>query len=107
MTALIPNIKELIATVDETIMSEIRDEMTGLMLGLYHFFDDFAKPLSAREFIEFWASCSVDERVYYLNPGSRHMGTITLTVHEEMLIRSVAENMFQVTDLSWWGEVSE
>lgn len=95
-------LEELDAVVDEAIMSEIRSEGTGLTYSLYLFFDSPDKPLDPREFLDFWASLSPAERVYYLDPTSRIEAERKLTPEEWAVVHSLAETVFKSDNLNWW-----
>jgi hypothetical protein len=41
-------------------------EVSGLLLDLYLFFDSSERPISAREFLDFWRSLSWVEKFDYL-----------------------------------------
>jgi hypothetical protein len=95
---------DLIALVDETIMGEMTRDETGLLLDLYDFFDNFRKPLDPREFLDFWASLSFDDRVYYLNPASRGKDSKKTTRERWDVLYSIARTFFKETNANWWDQ---
>jgi hypothetical protein len=96
------DLDDLIALVDESIMSELTRDETGLLLGVYDFFDSLNKPLDPREFLEFWASLSFDDRVYYLNPSSRKESSSKTTRREWDTFYAISRTFFKETGDNWW-----
>jgi hypothetical protein len=86
---------ELLAIVDQKIMDSIIAEPTGLVMGLYLYLDDPFKPLSGREFVEFWASLNFFEKHFYLNPRSRYTALPPITPEELEALDKVAWGMFR------------
>lgn len=101
----ISELGELINLIDFKVFDELAKEETGLALGLYLYFDSVPKnPLTGREFLEFWNSLDLEEKIYYLNPWTRLVvpHRTQLTPAGEALIRSLANELFQAESLQWW-----
>lgn len=103
MSSTILPVEELIHQVDYVIMEEIRKEKSGLVLGLYLYFDTPDRPVDPREFLEFWNSMTMPEKVYALTPSSRWgSDRPQMSPGQRATLAAIAENMFKRDGLSWW-----
>jgi len=103
MSSTILSVDELIDQVDYVIMEEIRQEKSGLVLGLYLYFDTPDRPVDPREFLEYWNSMTMPEKVYALTPSSRWSDEYPqLSSGQRAVLSKIAENTFKRDGLSWW-----
>lgn len=66
----IPSLGELLSTVDEAIMKEIRGDLSGAALTVFTIFNTptglvksrMFRPLNPREFLEYWMSLTDEEK---------------------------------------------
>ena len=101
----IPELGELINIVDFKVVDELAKEETGLALGLYLYLDSVPeKPLTGREFLEFWNSLYLPEKMYYLNPLSRHPLNYRVEIPSggRQLLMRIANNLFKYESIPWW-----
>jgi hypothetical protein len=104
MSEEIPPLAEVISLVDYAVMDQIKHEPTGLVLGLYLYFDSPWKPLTGREFLEFWSSLRIEEKIYYINAKSRlpMPAKNPLTSEEWEMLYDVCRSVFESRGLAWW-----
>ncbi|AWN05950.1 hypothetical protein SEA_CRICKO_87 [Streptomyces phage CricKo] len=48
------------------LMERIQTAPDGILLDVFNFFNSPVKPLTAREFADFWGSLTADEHKYYI-----------------------------------------
>ena len=60
---ILPSFPELVVAIDDALMWEIDNEVTGVARALYNFFDVPAKRLNPRELLQFWLSLSEEEKL--------------------------------------------
>lgn len=65
---------DLVIAVDNSLMEEMENEKSGVLLKLYNFFNSEKRPMYPREFFEFWGSLSHEECLDYIFDGEELPG---------------------------------
>lgn len=63
-TFVLPTLN-LLVLIDEAIQREIDSDVTGTKQRVFDYYNSPSKPLTHREFIQFWASMTRDDMAKY------------------------------------------
>jgi hypothetical protein len=104
MSVSVPrDIMDLTDSIDIFVLQQIRKEPSGLVPALYNYLDPDDRPISPREFLEFWENLTLPERIEALNPNNRHNGYAPWPDDKKtrLLIFEVAAGWCE-SGLAWW-----